>query len=191
VRWRCCARRRKHRPLLVRPRTRASTPKRASESTRQLPRRLGLDPTDGHIYLFMNKRRRIAKATWFDDSGWCYLAMRLERVFGVRRLTVQKLRSWLMDRPSRPYLPGSTSQLRVAVGTERIDESQHEGGSTAILSCDLLTSWSTSRLCNARMLKHESKFPRWPVSSRWRSSRYQLSRDEPPSAACSAGKPCG
>jgi transposase len=42
-------------------------------------RRLGLDPTNGHIYLFMNKRRRIAKATWFDDSGWCYLAERLER----------------------------------------------------------------------------------------------------------------
>lgn len=42
-------------------------------------RRLGLDPTNGHIYLFMNKRRRIAKATWFDDSGWCYLAKRLER----------------------------------------------------------------------------------------------------------------
>jgi transposase len=41
-------------------------------------RRLGLDPVDGHIYLFLNKRRRIAKAVWFDGSGWCVLAKRLE-----------------------------------------------------------------------------------------------------------------
>lgn len=41
-------------------------------------RRLGLEPTDGHLYLFVNKRRRIAKAIWFDGSGWCVLAKRLE-----------------------------------------------------------------------------------------------------------------
>ena len=41
-------------------------------------RRLGLEPTDGHLYLFLNKRRRIAKALWFDGSGWCVLAKRLE-----------------------------------------------------------------------------------------------------------------
>ncbi len=41
-------------------------------------RRLSLDPVDGHLYLFMNKRRRIAKAIWFDGSGWCVLAKRLE-----------------------------------------------------------------------------------------------------------------
>jgi transposase len=41
-------------------------------------RRLGLDPIDGHLYLFLNKRRRIAKALWFDGSGWCVLAKRLE-----------------------------------------------------------------------------------------------------------------
>ena len=41
-------------------------------------RRLGLEPTDGHLYLFLNKRRRIAKAIWFDGSGWCVLAKRLE-----------------------------------------------------------------------------------------------------------------
>lgn len=41
-------------------------------------RRLGLDPVDGHLYLFLNKRRRIAKALWFDGSGWCILAKRLE-----------------------------------------------------------------------------------------------------------------
>jgi transposase len=42
-------------------------------------RRLGLDPVDGHVYLFFNKRRRIAKSLWFDGSGWCVLAKRLER----------------------------------------------------------------------------------------------------------------
>jgi transposase len=41
-------------------------------------RKLALDPTDGHLYLFLNKRRRIAKALWFDGSGWCVLAKRLE-----------------------------------------------------------------------------------------------------------------
>lgn len=41
-------------------------------------RRLGLDPVDGHLYFFLNKRRRIAKAIWFDGSGWCVLAKRLE-----------------------------------------------------------------------------------------------------------------
>ena len=42
-------------------------------------RGLGLDPVDGHLYLFLNKRRRIAKALWFDGSGWCLLSKRLER----------------------------------------------------------------------------------------------------------------
>ncbi len=41
-------------------------------------RRLNLDPVDGHLYLFLNKTRRIAKALWFDGSGWCVLAKRLE-----------------------------------------------------------------------------------------------------------------
>jgi transposase len=41
-------------------------------------RRLGLDPIDGHLYLFLNKRRRLAKCLWFDGSGWCVLAKRLE-----------------------------------------------------------------------------------------------------------------
>ncbi len=41
-------------------------------------RRLGLDPVDGHVYLFLNRRRRLAKALWFDGSGWCVLGKRLE-----------------------------------------------------------------------------------------------------------------
>lgn len=42
-------------------------------------RRLGLDPVDGHVYLFMNRRRQLTKCLWFDGSGWCLLAKRLER----------------------------------------------------------------------------------------------------------------
>lgn len=42
-------------------------------------RRLELDPVDGHVYLFLNRRRRLAKALWFDGSGWCLLSKRLER----------------------------------------------------------------------------------------------------------------
>jgi transposase len=42
-------------------------------------RRLGLDPVDGHLYLFMNRRRRLTKILWFDGSGWCLLSKRLER----------------------------------------------------------------------------------------------------------------
>lgn len=58
-------------------------------------RHLGLDPTDGHLYLFLNKRRRIAKALWFDGSGWCVLGKRLESgsfqlpVFGSTETRVQ------------------------------------------------------------------------------------------------------
>ena len=33
---------------------------------------------NGHLYLFLNKRRRIAKAILFDGTRWCVLAKRLE-----------------------------------------------------------------------------------------------------------------
>lgn len=42
-------------------------------------RRLGLEPTSGHLYLFLNRRRRLCKALWFDGSGWCLFSKRLER----------------------------------------------------------------------------------------------------------------
>jgi transposase len=40
-------------------------------------RRLGLDPTDGHLYLHMSRRRKLTKVLWFDGSGWCILANQL------------------------------------------------------------------------------------------------------------------
>ncbi len=42
-------------------------------------RRLGLDPVDGHLYVFLNRRRHLAKVLWFDRTGWCVLSKRLER----------------------------------------------------------------------------------------------------------------
>ncbi|HMV70006.1 MAG TPA: IS66 family insertion sequence element accessory protein TnpB [Myxococcota bacterium] len=42
-------------------------------------RRLGLDPQDGHLYVFVNHRRVLMKVLFFDRSGWCILAKRLER----------------------------------------------------------------------------------------------------------------
>ena len=42
-------------------------------------RRLGLEPLNGHFYLFFNRRRRLCKMVWFDGSGWCLFSKRLER----------------------------------------------------------------------------------------------------------------
>ena len=41
-------------------------------------RGLGLDPQDGHLYVFVNRRRQLMKVLFFDRSGWCILAKRLE-----------------------------------------------------------------------------------------------------------------
>ena len=41
-------------------------------------RELGLDPQDGHLYVFINRRRRLMKVIFFDRSGWVILAKRLE-----------------------------------------------------------------------------------------------------------------
>lgn len=42
-------------------------------------RRLGLEPSDGNLYLFINRRRRLCKMLWFDGSGWCIFQKRLEK----------------------------------------------------------------------------------------------------------------
>lgn len=41
-------------------------------------RKLGLDPLDGHLYLFLSRSRQILKAITFDGSGWWVLCKRLE-----------------------------------------------------------------------------------------------------------------
>lgn len=42
-------------------------------------RSLRADPLDGHLYLFVNRRRTLLRAIWFDRSGWCLFSKRLER----------------------------------------------------------------------------------------------------------------
>ena len=42
-------------------------------------RRLHEDPLDGHLYLFVNRRRRLLKAIWFDRDGWALFSKRLEK----------------------------------------------------------------------------------------------------------------
>ena len=42
-------------------------------------RGLHADPLDGHLYLFVNRRRRLLKAIWFDRTGWAIFSKRLER----------------------------------------------------------------------------------------------------------------
>ena len=42
-------------------------------------RRLGLDPLDGHLYVFLNRRRFMAALLWYDGSGWCVLKKRLSK----------------------------------------------------------------------------------------------------------------
>ena len=42
-------------------------------------RRLGLDPTDGHLYLFFNRRRKLCKMIFFDGTGFCLFCKRLEQ----------------------------------------------------------------------------------------------------------------
>jgi len=40
---------------------------------------LGLDPLNGHIVVFVNKRGNLIKILFFDRSGWAVLYKRLER----------------------------------------------------------------------------------------------------------------
>lgn len=42
-------------------------------------RRLGLDPLDGHLYLFLSRRRHMVAVVWFEPAGWCLYRKRLER----------------------------------------------------------------------------------------------------------------
>lgn len=42
-------------------------------------RRLQREPDDGALYLFVNRRRCLLKALWFDRTGWAIFSKRLER----------------------------------------------------------------------------------------------------------------
>ena len=42
-------------------------------------RALGLDPQDGHVYVFLNRRRVLMKMLFCDSASWCIFAKRLEQ----------------------------------------------------------------------------------------------------------------
>jgi len=51
-------------------------------------RRLGFQPEDGHLYVFLNRRKQLMKVLFFDRSGWCILAKRLEQgTFEIPKVT--------------------------------------------------------------------------------------------------------
>jgi len=41
-------------------------------------RRLGLEPVDGNLYVFVSRRRTLAGVLYFDGTGWCLFRKRLE-----------------------------------------------------------------------------------------------------------------
>jgi len=42
-------------------------------------RGFGLEPADGHVFLFVSRNRKMAAVFLFDGSGWCQYRKRLER----------------------------------------------------------------------------------------------------------------
>lgn len=42
-------------------------------------RALGLDPLDGHLYVFFSRRRHMCAVLAFDRTGWCLFRKRLTR----------------------------------------------------------------------------------------------------------------
>ncbi|MBK7534742.1 MAG: IS66 family insertion sequence element accessory protein TnpB [Myxococcales bacterium] len=110
-------------------------------------RRLGLDPVNGHLYLFLNKRRRLAKALWFDGSGWCLLAKRLEAgSFQLPPFPTDTRQVPSMARPSPRCLPGSTSRLHDAA----VRRASGPDRDRQITRGDLVLRWLASQRCSER-----------------------------------------
>ena len=59
-------------------------------------RALGLDPTDGHLYLVLSRRGNLVKCLYFDRSGWVVWQKRL-----------------LRGSFERPTVPAGTTRLRL------------------------------------------------------------------------------
>ncbi len=55
-------------------------------------RELGEEPTDGALYVFVNRRKTLMKVLYFDRSGYCLWSKRLEQgQFQVRWSDVGKM----------------------------------------------------------------------------------------------------
>lgn len=58
-------------------------------------RQLGLDPTTGHLFVFVNRPKTHMKILFFDRSGYCQVYMRLERgTFQVPAVGPDELPRW-------------------------------------------------------------------------------------------------
>jgi transposase len=49
---------------------------------------LGQEPTSGHLFMFLNRRRDMMKVLYWDGTGFCLWAKRLERGSFQRPLSV-------------------------------------------------------------------------------------------------------
>jgi hypothetical protein len=100
-------------------------------------RRLRLDPVDGHLYLLMNKRRRIAKALSGSTApaGASWPSAWRPEASSFRRWNPRILRCRSTARPSRRSWPASTSAPRARGGTGafRAGSDRHR-----LASCDLV-----------------------------------------------------
>jgi transposase len=138
-------------------------------------RRLGLDPVDGHLYLFLNKRRRIAKALWFDGSGWCVLAKRLEAgSFQLPPLETVGGRVQIDGAAFASLLAGIDFTAARGAG---IDGSRAIGIDIDSRTRDLVAVPSTSSRCNERT-------PRCALKSAMLSSRRAREAQRSASPSC-------
>lgn len=106
---------------------------------------LGQDPMGGHLYVFFNRRRTMVKALYWDRSGYCLWAKRLER--GRFRLPV-------VERGGRPEVELEASELMLILegidlaGAKRRPRWEPRGSScrgTALGSCASRPTWAQGR----------------------------------------------
>lgn len=74
------------------------------------------DPIDGALYLFTNRRRRRAKVLYFDGTGLCVLAKRLEKGLFAKLWRSERDKELSLTRPELElYLAGSQLVGRMAL----------------------------------------------------------------------------
>ena len=91
---------------------------------------LGQDPLRGALYLFSNRRRNRAKVLYFDGTGMCVLAKRLEKGrFIALWHHVEDKQLQLTKSELELFLQGSQLLARFQVAPSPLDEKELEVGS--------------------------------------------------------------